>query len=107
VLHHQFYVGITDSNTVGVYRGVSGSFAGIDLSHLDQSTDLPVNVLPEFEQPRVHDGIQAKNRADAERIVTELRKETCAKIAADAKQATRGKKNQKPAPPPTYCRSSS
>jgi PPM family protein phosphatase len=105
VLHHQYYVGVTGSNTVGVYRGVSGSFVGVDLSHLDQSTDLPVNVLPQFEQPRVHDGIQAKNRADALRIVGELRKETCDKIAADAKQARRGKKKAKPAPPPTYCRS--
>ena len=105
VLRHQYYVGYTTSNTVGVYRGVSGSFIGIDLSHLDQSTDLPVNVLPDFEQPRVHDGIQAKNQADAERIVAELRKEACDKIAADAKQAA-GKK-RKPAPPPAYCRTAS
>jgi protein phosphatase len=102
-LRHQFYVGITSSNTVGVYRGVSGSFAGVDLSHLDESTDLPVTALPDFERPRVHDGIQAKNRADAVRIVAVLRKETCDKIAADAKQAA-GKK-RKPPPPPTYCRS--
>jgi hypothetical protein len=54
----------------------------------------------------VHDGIQAKSRADAERIVAELRRETCDKIASDARQAARSKKNkQKPPPPPTYCRS--
>ena len=102
-LRQQFYVGVTASNTVGVYRGVSGSFAGVDLSHLDESTDLPFTALPDFERPRVHDGIQAKNRADAVRIVAVLRKETCDKIAADAKQAA-GKK-RKPPPPPTYCRS--
>ncbi|HET6816975.1 MAG TPA: PP2C family serine/threonine-protein phosphatase [Mycobacteriales bacterium] len=102
VLRQQFYVGITASKTVGIYRGVSGSFAGVDLSHLDESSDLPVSALPDFEQPRVHDGIQAKNRADAVRILADLRKETCDKIATDAKQAA-GKK-RKPPPPPTYCR---
>ena len=102
-LRHQYYVGITDSQTVGVYRGVSGSFAGIDLSKLDQSTDLPVTALPDFEKPRVHDGIQAKNKADAERIVAELRKETCDKLASDARK-TRTAKNARPAPLPTYCR---
>jgi protein phosphatase len=107
VLRHQFYVGVTASNTVGVYRGVSGSFLGVDLTHLDQSTDLPVNQLPAFRQPQVRDGIQAKSQADAQRIVAELRKETCDRIATDAKQAARAKKNAKPAPPPTYCRAAS
>ena len=107
VLRHQFYVGVTASNTVGVYRGVSGSVVGVDLSHLDQSTDLPVNVLPQYRQSQVRDGIPAKNHADAVRIVADLRKETCDKIATEAKQAVRGKKNAKPAPPPTYCRTAS
>ena len=102
-LRHQFYVGITDSQTVGVYRGVSGSFAGIDLSKLDQSTDLPVNVLPQYRQSQVKDDIQAKNKADAERIVAELRKETCDKLASDARKARTSKKAS-PAPLPTYCR---
>jgi serine/threonine protein phosphatase PrpC len=107
-LRHQFYVSVTGTQTVGIYRGVSGTFAGIDLSHLDRSTDLPFSVLPDFEKPRVHDGIQAKNKADAERIVADLRKETCDAIASDAKRkaaasATKKNPHPKPAPPPPYC----
>jgi PPM family protein phosphatase len=102
-LRHQYYVGTTSSQTVGVYRGVSGSFAGIDLSKLDQSTDLPVAALPDFEKPRVHDGIQAKSHNDAQRIVTELRKETCDKAASDARKAARAAKKARPAPLPAYC----
>src|SRR3954469_9275113 len=104
-LRHQYYVGITDSQTVGLYRGVSGSFAGVDLSKLDQSTDLPVDALPDFEKPRIHDGIQAKSHTDAQRIVDELRKETCDKAASDARKAARANKNAKPVPLPAYCRS--
>jgi PPM family protein phosphatase len=104
-LRHQYYVGTTSSQTVGVYRGVSGSFAGIDLSRLDQSTDLPVTALPDFEKPRIHDGIQAKNQADAQRIVDELRNETCDKAASDARKAAKASKNSRPAPLPAYCRS--
>jgi PPM family protein phosphatase len=103
-LRHQYYVGITNSQTVGIYRGVSGSFVGIDLSKLDQSSDLPVDALPDFEKPRIRDGIQAKNHTDAQRIVTELRKETCDKAASDARAAARASKNARPAPLPPYCR---
>ena len=105
-LRHQYYVGVTGSQTVGVYRGVSGSFAGVDLSSLDQSTDLPVAALPDFEKTRINDGIQAKNKTDAQRIVSELRSETCDKAASDARKAARAAgKNAKPAPLPAYCRS--
>jgi len=105
-LRHQYYVGVTGSQTVGVYRGVSGSFAGVDLSSLDQSTDLPVAALPDFDKTRIHDGIQAKNKTDAQRIVSELRSETCDKAASDARKAARAAgKNAKPAPLPAYCRS--
>ena len=104
-LRHQYYVGTTSSQTVGVFRGVSGSFVGIDLSSLDQSTDLPVNALPDFEKPRIADGIQAKNSTDAQRIVSELRNETCERAASDARKAARANKKAPPPPLPAYCRS--
>lgn len=75
----QFYVGVSDGSpaTVGVYRGVTGSVLGIDLSRLSDRTDLPVSALPDYERPRVAAGIQASSHDDARRIVSTLRDEAC------------------------------
>jgi len=114
VLRHQFYVAPTNaaSPTVAIWRGVSGSVAGIDLSHVVVGSDLPVKAIPEPGQSRVRDGIQAKNQADAQRILAELRTEACnaarqaARARAAATRTTSKKPRPKPspAPLPTYCR---
>jgi PPM family protein phosphatase len=106
----QYYVAVADdgSKTVAIYRGVSGSVLGVDLSRVNQATDLPVDAVTEAQRPSVIDGIEASNAADAERIVTQLRTEACdaAERAAEADAAARrreGEKRAKPAPPPAYC----
>jgi protein phosphatase len=68
----QFYVG-TSGGQVAIYQGVEGTLAGIDLSHVKESTDLALADLPDFERKRVSDGIHAASRADAQRIVDRLR----------------------------------
>jgi serine/threonine protein phosphatase PrpC len=68
----QFYVG-TAGGQVAIYQGVEGTLAGVDLSHVKESTDLALADLPDFERKRVTDGIHASSRAEAERIVIRLR----------------------------------
>ena len=67
----QYYVGI-DGEQVAVYRGVTGSVAGLDLSTVAMRTDLGTQRLDRLARTRVENGIVAKDRADAERIVAQL-----------------------------------
>jgi protein phosphatase len=71
----QYYVG-TAGDTVAIYRGVEGTLAGVDLSHVREHVGLRVDDLPDFERKRVRDGIHATGLADAHRIVDRLRDAT-------------------------------
>ena len=75
----QYYVGAAKgaTPTVAVYRGVSGSVLGLDLSSVDEHTDLPIAALPDFEQTHVRNGIDASSRNDAREIVARLRADAC------------------------------
>ena len=67
----QYYVG-TDDDHVAVFRGVTGSVAGLDLSSLEERTELRTDQLGELDAARVEKGIVAKDKADARRIVQRL-----------------------------------
>jgi serine/threonine protein phosphatase PrpC len=71
----QYYVGTAD-DSVAIYRGVEGTLAGVDLSHVRERVGLRVDDLPDFERKRVRDGIHATGLADAHRIVDRLRAAT-------------------------------
>jgi serine/threonine protein phosphatase PrpC len=58
---------------VAVYQGVPGSFAGLDLNWLVQSTDVPVDSLDPQIQTRLEDGIPFGKLPDALDRVDELR----------------------------------
>ena len=110
----QYYVGVADGSpsTVAVYRGVTGSILGIDLSRVAQRSDLPVADLPDYQQPRVTSGIQASSEADAQRIVTTLRQQTCdaaTQAAQAAQRAARQQGDKHPTRPPlpSYCQAGS
>ncbi|MGH2706779.1 MAG: Stp1/IreP family PP2C-type Ser/Thr phosphatase, partial [Actinomycetota bacterium] len=49
VLSNSWYVG-KRGGMVAVYRGLHGSFGGIELSSLQKRTDIPVDSLPEYYQ---------------------------------------------------------
>jgi PPM family protein phosphatase len=120
-LRAQYYVGTASGplQTVAVYRGVSGSVVGIDLSSVADSTDIPVSALPPFRQSDVQDGIQAKSRDDAVRIVANLRAEACARVRTQQQRApqptpkpspqasasAKPSASPSPSPLPSYCRS--
>jgi PPM family protein phosphatase len=117
----QYFVAASDNNpaTVGIYRGVSGKVLGLDLSSLDEKSDLPLDALPSYEQQRVRTGIDASSRSDARRILSRLRDDACAQ-AATSTGSSSGTAPASPAPTrtpspvptptpspvptPTYCR---
>jgi serine/threonine protein phosphatase PrpC len=71
-IRSSWYVG-QRSGRVAVFRGVPGSFAGIELSSLAVGTDIPTASLPSVYQRRLRDGITANGRKDAVRTVENLR----------------------------------
>jgi PPM family protein phosphatase len=111
----QYYVGVAKGSTptVGVYRGVSGSVLGVDLSSLDQRTDVPLAALPDFEQAHVRNGIDATSHEDAGAIVSRLRADACPTpsatpsatpaTTATAKPAVSPTPTPTPSPVPPYC----
>ena len=111
----QYYVGAAKASdaTVTIYRGVSGSVLGVDLSSVDQHTDVPASALPDFEQARLRNGIPADSRKDARAIVARLRADACPSpapspvvtpsVAPSAKPSTTPAPTPTPSPTPTYC----
>jgi serine/threonine protein phosphatase PrpC len=67
----QYYVGVDDGH-VAIFRGVTGSVAGLRLSGLERRTDLGTERLDRLAVSRVEQGIVAADRRDAERIVEVL-----------------------------------
>ena len=60
---------------IGVYRGINASIVGLDLYRLDTATDLAYTDLTQAARSRVGSGIEADDRADAERILENLRQQ--------------------------------
>ncbi|MFZ0325483.1 MAG: protein phosphatase 2C domain-containing protein [Actinomycetes bacterium] len=74
----QYFVGAYPSATgdaVAIYRGPSEPLFGIDLSSVEQTTDITMATLPEFEQQAVASTIPARSLEDADQIVQRLRAE--------------------------------
>jgi protein phosphatase len=67
----QYYVSAHRGH-VTIYRGVEADIPGIPLTHVEKVTDITMNSLPEYRRQQVTAGIEASNRADADRIVAEL-----------------------------------
>lgn len=84
---HQYYVGTVGApQAVGIFQGVPGGVLGVDLSHLHNSTDVPVGSLPEDDRNRVQGGITASSLRNAQQIVIQLRSDGCTQVEA-AQQA--------------------
>jgi protein phosphatase len=109
-VRNQYYVAVAEGSTetVGIYRGVSGSILGVDLSRLDVRTDLPISAVTDAQRPAVLDGIEASGAEDAQRIVGALRQQACDawEAAAEARSDDRTRRDAKPSPaptPPSWC----
>jgi protein phosphatase len=67
----QYYVGV-QGEQVAIFRGVSGSVAGVEFAEVAERTDLTTERLDRLARSRVERGIVAKDRPDAEQIVARL-----------------------------------
>jgi protein phosphatase len=71
-----YYVG-ADGRQVAVFRGVNSSVAGVDLSSVEERSDLTTDQLGELDAARVEKGIVAKSKSDAEQILARLKTLAC------------------------------
>jgi len=67
----QYYVAAADGR-VAVFRGVEADIPGLTLSHVDETTDIELTSLTEFQRREIEDGIEASSKADALQTIEEL-----------------------------------
>lgn len=70
-VNNQFYVGV-DGEQVAIFRGVTGEVAGVSLSSIAERTDLDTGRVDALASAQLEKGIVARDRADAEQIVSRL-----------------------------------
>lgn len=68
----QYYVA-EDDGFVAIYRGVPQEVPGIDLSAVEERTDISLESLPTYSQEQVRDGFPSDSMGAAENVVANLR----------------------------------
>ncbi|WP_331460465.1 PP2C family protein-serine/threonine phosphatase [Arthrobacter sp. zg-Y916] len=68
----RYYVGASE-NRVAIFNGVSQTLGPIKLSHVAETSNIPVDSLPEYWRGRVNDTVPARDLVHAEQIVDQLR----------------------------------
>ncbi|RII42323.1 serine/threonine-protein phosphatase [Galactobacter valiniphilus] len=82
----RYFAGL-DNGKVAVFQGVSQDIGPLKLSHVDTTTQVPVDVLPKFWQDKLSAGIPAENRQEAMdtlRLIVLKAKEQCTVVAPGA-----------------------
>ena len=79
----QYYVA-TDGSNVAIYQGINQSVLGIHLSHVHQRTAIPLSRVPTTDQGQIRATIAATSLANAESILSGIRKSYVACQKADA-----------------------
>ncbi|AXR74425.1 MULTISPECIES: PP2C family protein-serine/threonine phosphatase [Auritidibacter] len=69
---NQYYVGV-DGDHVAVYRGVAQDLGPIELSQVEETTDIPLDRLPGYTRQRVESGLTAQDLNHAHDILEDLR----------------------------------
>jgi protein phosphatase len=100
---HQYYVaatGTAPTQQVAIYQGVHGHALGFG-SHVKATTNIPVTALPQDEQQQMRgSGISASGAGGAQRVVANLRKDSCA-LATTATETPIPAGTASPSPGPT------
>lgn len=73
-MHNHYYLTNLDGK-VTLYRGLDTTLGPIELSQLEDTTDIEVGTLNSFSQDRLRSSIQADSRDEANRIIENLRQE--------------------------------
>ncbi|MGO1396924.1 MAG: PP2C family protein-serine/threonine phosphatase [Brevibacterium yomogidense] len=95
----QYYVAASDG-TVAVYQGLPQSLGPIELSSLEESTDVTVTDLSTFSQQRLEATIPADSRDAATDVVDTLRAEATRNAGSVAGETTE-QTGEDPAPSPS------
>ena len=74
IVSNSWYIGAYAGN-VGIYQGVRGSFLGMPLSHLEQTTTIAVADLPEATQHQLSGGITVGSADEARTTVEAYQKQ--------------------------------
>jgi serine/threonine protein phosphatase PrpC len=69
----QYYVA-NDGDDVAIFQGVEATVPGINTHHVEETSSLQLDDLPDYNARQVRDGISANNLADARGIVSRLRR---------------------------------
>lgn len=89
IVNNSWYIG-TDAGNVGIYKGIRGSFLGIPLSELEETTTVKLQDLPEATQHQLASGITVENvdkaRSTVSAYATQIEEEQAKaqKAASDA-----------------------
>lgn len=71
-LDNSYFVGVDESGTVTIYRGIPEEIGGLSLKESEEPTEVAVEDLPEFLRSNVEDGIKADSLEDARDKVQDL-----------------------------------
>jgi protein phosphatase len=73
-LDRSWFVGVSDSGFVTVYKGIPEEIAGLDLKDEEQTTSIPeANVVPESLRERLRDGVKVDSLAAAQTMLANIR----------------------------------
>ena len=87
-VNNSWYLADNDG-TVGIYHGVNGSFLGIPLSHLDETTSVQTKDLPAPVQESLSEGLTVSSESEARDTVENYRDQIDADKSAAAVAANR------------------
>ena len=81
-----------------IYRGVEADVPGINLHHVEETSDLLMDSLPDYAQRQVRDGIGASSLDDARTVVSNLQRLVpCPEPATPSPSASPSKQSSKKA----------
>ena len=67
----QYYVGTADDH-VAIFQGVPQSFGPLELSSVEESTEIPLSRLPGYSRQRIEAGLPAQDLNHAHEILVDL-----------------------------------
>jgi PPM family protein phosphatase len=100
ILSRAYFIGPTEAETVGIFRGLNGSVAGIELYSEVSDSGVPVSSLPEFQQARINEGITVGDVEEAEATVEGYREDLEDAEAEGGAGGRAGRATDAPTPAP-------